>query len=215
MWQLVADTWRCCASATGDCRLERAHQHRALGFDLVPAEAPLDMIVDQPHGLHEGVAGGWSDEGEAALAQVLAEPDRGVGLGETAEVVPTEIGWTVFGSGLEAPDIGRQRAELALQFESPPGIVDGGSDLAAMTDDARIEQQTLDIALGHCGDPGNVEAMKDLAEALALAQDGDPAQAGLETFEADLFEQSGVAGDWPAPFAVMIVAIERIVASPG
>src|SRR5690606_30254779 len=98
----------------------------------------------------------------------------------------------MIGVGLEAPEIGGKRAKLALQLHGEAGIVNGSNDLATMADNARILQQPLDIGLGHGGDPGNIEAMEDLAEPLALAQDGDPGQARLETFEADLLEQPRV-----------------------
>ena len=84
-----------------------------------------------------------------------------------------------------------------------------------MADDAGIEQQAFDIGLVHGGDLGNVEAMKDLAEVFALAQDGDPGEAGLEAFEADLFEQARVGGDGAAPFVIVIMAIKRVLARPG
>ena len=47
---------------------------------------------------------------------------------------------------------------------------------------------------------------KARAEILALAEDREPGQAGLEALEADLLEQPEVVGDRPAPFAVVIVA---------
>ena len=50
-----------------DGTLERV----AFGLHLTPAKAGFEVIVDQAHGLHEGVAGGGSDEVEAAFAQVF------------------------------------------------------------------------------------------------------------------------------------------------
>src|SRR6185437_9109655 len=51
----------------------RPFEHRAFRLDLVPAEAALDMIVDQPHRLHERIARRRPDEAEAALAQILGK----------------------------------------------------------------------------------------------------------------------------------------------
>ena len=50
-----------------DGTLERV----AFGLHLTPAEAGFEVVVDQAHGLHEGVAGGGADEVEAAFAQVF------------------------------------------------------------------------------------------------------------------------------------------------
>lgn len=36
------------------------------------------------------------------------------------------------------------------------------------------------------------------------------AKPQLEAFEAELFEQTGVVGDWPAPFAIVIVPVEGV-----
>ena len=43
----------------------------AFRLDLGTAEAGFEVVVDQAHGLHEGVASGGADEVEAALAQVF------------------------------------------------------------------------------------------------------------------------------------------------
>ena len=56
---------------------------------------------------------------------------------------------------------------------------------------------------------------KARAKILALAQDGQPGQAGLEAFEADLLEQPAVVGDGPAPFMVVVVAVVGQAARPG
>ena len=77
------------------------------------------MIVDQSHGLHERIAGGGPDEFEPALAQVLAQPHRRFRLGELAQVFPAQVGRTMLGMGLEAPEIGRERPEFLLQLERP------------------------------------------------------------------------------------------------
>jgi len=36
-------------------------------------ETAFEVIIDESHGLHEGVAGGGADEGPAALFEVLTE----------------------------------------------------------------------------------------------------------------------------------------------
>ena len=52
------------------------------------------------------------------------------------------------------------------------------------------------------------------AERLALAEDREPAQAGLEALEADLLEQAPIVADREAPFAIVIVDVERVAAGP-
>ena len=84
-----------------------------------------------------------------------------------------------------------------------------------MADDAGILQQALDVALAHVGDAGDVEAVEDFAEAVALPEDGDPGEAGLEAFEAELLEEPVVGGDRTAPFVVVVGDVERVGAGPG
>ncbi|ESX04844.1 hypothetical protein X769_13120 [Mesorhizobium sp. LSJC268A00] len=115
---------------------------------------------------------------------------------------------------LELPEPGGQRAELVDHFARPFGVVDGRDDLAAVADDAGIGDQALDILVGEGSDLVEVETGEGLAEILALAQNGQPGQAGLKAFEADLFEQPAVVGDRPAPFMVVVVQIVRQIAVP-
>ena len=121
----------------------------------------------------------------------------------------------MLGPGFEAPHIGSERTEFRLDGKRPPRIVDGSGNLAAMADDAGIEQQALDVCLIHGGDLGDIEAVKHFSKAFPLAQDGDPGQPRLETLEADLLEQPRIRRNGATPFAVMIVAIKRIIAGPG
>ena len=90
---------------------------------------------------------------------------------------------------LEFPEPGGERAGFVDQLARPPGVVDGRDDLAAMADDAGVLQQPLDILLREAGDALEVETVEGLAEILPLPEDGQPGQSGLETFEADFFEQ--------------------------
>jgi len=83
-----------------------------------------------------------------------------------------------------------------------------------MADDAGISKQAFDIRVGEGGNLVQVEARESLAEILPLAQYGQPGQAGLKAFEADLLEQPAVVGDRPAPFMIMVMQVVRQVAVP-
>ena len=119
-------------AASASCR-SASHGFAAVAMGVV--------VVDQPHRLHEGVARRRPDEAEAALAQILAQRDRGCRLrGQRAA-----DGRRRQRRRLEAPDVGGEAAELLLDLERPLGIVDRRVDLAAMADDAGVLQQPLDI----------------------------------------------------------------------
>ena len=59
-----------------------------------------------------------------------------------------------------------------------------------------------------------IETVEGGAEGGALAQDGDPRQAGLEAVERELLEQGAVVPFRNAPLLVVIGEIERVDARP-
>jgi hypothetical protein len=96
-----------------------------------------------------------------------------------------------------------------------PGIVDGRDDLAAMADDAGLSPSSARYRIVEQRHLVEIEAGKGGAEIVALAQDRQPGEAGLETFEADLLEQPAISScDGIAPFLVVIAQIIRQVAVP-
>jgi hypothetical protein len=84
-----------------------------------------------------------------------------------------------------------------------------------VTHDARVAQQPLDVARAHARHRLDLEAAEGAPEGLALAQDREPGEAGLEALEAELLEEPAVVGDGQAPLAVVIVAVERVRSAPG
>ena len=88
-------------------------------------------------------------------------------------------------------------------------------DFGAVAHDAGVLHQRLDLRLVVAHDLFRIEAVEGGAEGVALAQDGDPGQAGLEAVEDQLFEQRAVVPFGHAPFLVVIGDIERILARPG
>src|SRR6185295_14347318 len=106
------------------------------------------------------------------------------------------------------------RAELVAQGGSAFRVVDRRLDLAAVPDDALVLQETRHVARPEPGDAIDVEPGKRLAERGALAENRQPAQAGLKAFEADLLEEAAIVGDRRPPFLVVIGHVERVVARP-
>jgi hypothetical protein len=68
-----------------------------------------------------------------------------------------------------------------------------------MAHDAGIAEQAGDVALAEAGDQLRVEVGEGLAEGLALVEDRQPAEAGLEALEAELLEQAPVVADRESP----------------
>ena len=66
------------------------------------------------------------------------------------------------------------------QLLSSVRIIDGRFDLSAVTNNAFVSQQTIDIARGEARYLVEIEVMKRQSEVFALSEDGAPAQPGLK-----------------------------------
>ena len=172
------------------------------------------MVVDQAHGLHERVECGGADERPAAGLEVTAEGDRLGRRRKALEGGPCQAPRAGGGLGSEAREVRGQRAELALQLDRPRRVVDGRFDLAPVPDDPGVLEQAIDVAGTEPGHGVEVEAAKRAAERLAFPKDDEPAEAGLESFQADLLEEPAPRTHGHSPFVVVVAAVERIAVAP-
>src|SRR3990172_5175363 len=121
----------------------RGYLHLFLAFQI--AEAIHSVVVYHPHGLHVGVTDRWADELEAAAEQVFAHRDRFLRLG--GNFLYSFPGIHFWLAAHELPDIGIETAELFDNFEKGTRVLDGGFDLAPVTDDPGVGQQLLHFRL--------------------------------------------------------------------
>lgn len=174
--------------------------------------AALKVVVDEAHRLHEGVAGGGTDEGPAPFFEVPAEGGGFGGGGEGLGFGPGE-GFRARG-GLELPDVGVEVGKFLEEFEDALGVVDGGPDLAAMADDAGIPEEAGKVGVGETGDLMKVETGKGGPKIFPFAEDGEPGETGLESLEAEFFKEAGVVRDHPPPFFVVVAEVFGVGATP-
>lgn len=75
--------------------------------------------------------------------------------------------------------------EFHRVFQRHPGlgVAPGGSEFETVADDSGIKHQLVDLCIAHLRHALHIETEQYLAITLALLQDGDPGQAGLEPFE--------------------------------
>ena len=172
------------------------------------------MIVDEAHGLHERVAGRGSHEGPPSLLQVFRQRRRLLRDAHCLEPVSRDLLRAAGSLRFPGPEIGGKGPFLVDQLERALRVVDRRFDLAAMADDAGVFQQPPHVARTEAGHRGRLEILERPAEVIALAKDGDPAQAGLKTFQADLLEETAIVGDRPSPFLVVIPDVERVLTRP-
>ena len=113
------------------------------------------------------------------------------------------------------PEELRQRAVLVDHLERSPGVVDRRPDLASVPHDAGIAEQSAHVGLVESGHGGRIEAGERGAEVVALAQDREPRQAGLESLEAQLLEEPHVGRDAAAPLVVVVREVVGRGGAPG
>ena len=175
----------------------------------------FEVIVDQAHRLHERVD---ASSGPRTSSRVSSGPSTSA---VDAAVVGIFISASRVTCGGRSAAAGSNRQTYAASdphsscsSERALRVVDRRFDLAAMADDAFVFQQPRHVARAECRDRRWIEAGEGFPEVFALAQNRQPAEAGLESFEADLLEQPTVIRDRPSPFLVVILNVERIGARP-
>ena len=140
----------------------------------------------------------------SALLIAVRLGGRGGHLGEGQRARPT-------GRRGEAP---QQLVERLVERERGTRVLDRRLDLAAVTDDARVAEQALDVGLGHGGDALGVEPVEHLAERRSAPEDRDPRQPGLEALEAHLLEEAHRVVLRGSPLLVVVAAVLGVVRAP-
>src|SRR6185312_12067077 len=176
------------------------------------AEASREVVVDHADRLHEGVDDGRADELEAARRQFLRQLARDVGLGrnlfrrlEAVDLRPAVN---------EAPQQRRETRALLHDLEIAARGENRALDLGTVAHDAGVAHQLLEFGRAIARDLLRLEIVEGFAEVVALAQDGDPRQAGLEAVEHQLLVERAVVVFRNPPFLVVIGDVERVLFRP-
>ncbi len=103
----------------------------------------------------------------------------------------------------------RLQTPRAAQLNTSAGVGDGGFDLAPVAHDRGVVHQRLDVLLGVCRHDVRVEAGEGTPEVRALAQDGQPGQAGLERFQTQPLQQGLLAVDFDSPLVIVVITVVR------
>jgi hypothetical protein len=107
-----------------------------------------------------------------------------------------------------------QRRARLTQSERGARVRDRRLDLAAVTDDARIGQEPLDVLLAETSDTLRIEICERPPEVPALAQDRQPRETGLEALEAEPLVDAALVDDRPAPLLVVVALVELVRGVP-
>lgn len=170
------------------------------------------MVVYETDGLEMGIDGRGADEGKAPGLEVGAHVVRE--LGRSGNVLDAARGAYHGGTINKTPEVGVEAPEFLLHGEEGLGVGDRRLDLSAIADDGGIGAEALDPRRRKARHLRGVESGKGLSIGLSPPEDRDPGQAGLLGFKEEELEMPPLVMDWPAPFPVVVVQIERIVATP-
>ena len=118
-------------------------------------------------------------------------------------------GFAFAGAGPIVLGLPRNRATLP----NVQGFTSLGVDRDAV-DSRHRTHELFDLGRPEGGDDGWVEVVERPAEAFALSQDGEPRQADLESFQAELLEDTPVIADRQTPFVVVVVVVFGCGISP-
>jgi len=192
----------------GVARLQTKVRNELFAALYIPPEARRAMIVDHACGLHKCVDDDRADKFEAAFLELLRHFNREGCLRCNRAFVMDR---------LAAHDAPEKRLEIfagLLHLDVDACRLDGGFNLGSRANDSGILEQSLDVGLTEAGDLGRVKSPEGLAECIALAQDGDPGQTGLKSFEHEQFPECAAVAFGHSPLDVMILAEERVALCP-
>ena len=125
--------------------------------------AVLSVVHDHARGLHEGVADGRANEGEAGFFQGLA---HGFGLGGNRRDLAAILEVIDLG---HAANEGPKQLHRILQRQPGGGIASGGVELQAITHNARVEHQRFDLCIAQARQALCIKTEQDLSIMLAFA----------------------------------------------
>lgn len=171
------------------------------------------MVVHNSHGLHQGVAGGVSDEPEPQAFELAAHRIRLAGSRRhLRQVLPMILARPAVH---EAPkELGKTLTPLA-QGKQGAGVVDSCLDLQSVADDARVREQPCPIQVAVAGDALRIESVEGPPVTLTLTQNGDPGEPCLGAFEDEHLEEVPLVPGGDTPFVVVVSPIQGIIAAPG
>src|SRR5262249_2621208 len=176
----------------------RSPEIRARVLDLGSDHAVLDVIVDQPHGLHEGIHRGRSGEFPASFLELVRQRNR---LHRDRRCLWSRTAPAI---GFVPPHEGSKRALACDKLLRAPRVVDDGLDLSPMANDALVLEQSSDVAPGEARNRIEIEVVEGCTKILALRQDGAPAQSRLKAFQAQFLEQTMIVTDRKASFGIVV-----------
>ena len=209
--------------ARARCRDLVVRPARPLGVDrgsAAVAEAPRQVVVDQPDALHERVDDRRADEPEAAPLEVRRQRVGGRGRGRDVAGDARRPAGARGGGGTIVARYASNDPNSAAVARNATALPIVASILAPLRTIPASAIRRSRSAASKAATTARIEAPERGPEGLALAQDRRPRQAGLERLEREPLEQLDVVVARPAPLVVVVgdhqrVGIRAVGAGPG
>src|SRR5271155_826881 len=176
------------------------------------AVAGDEVVVDHADRLHEGVDDRRAAELEATRSELFRHGARCRGFRRnlTRGLIAVHLRLAIN----EIPQQLREARSLCRDFKPGARREHRALDLGAVAHDAGVLHQPFDFFWRVTRDFRRREIVEGAAKILALAQNGDPRQAGLKAVEHQFFVESAVVIFGHAPFFVMIGEVKRVILRP-
>jgi hypothetical protein len=171
------------------------------------------VVVDDAGGLHPGVNDDGTYELEAAFFEGSGDFFGELGFGgDFAGRL-----WLVFDGFVtgHVPDVGGEVFAGGFHGVVDTRAVDGGFDFGSGTDDSGVLEEALDVFFGEFGYAFGIEVVKGRAKGVALAENGDPGEAGLEAVEHEGLPEGSAVVFGDAPLGVVVGLHEGVAFGPG
>jgi hypothetical protein len=170
------------------------------------------MVVDHSGGLHDGIADGGPHKAKASALEVLT---HGVGLfGESGDFGFGPPGVLDSLPTREPPDIAVKTAIFRLDRKKRAGIADSSFNLEPVANNAWIGEQLINFARIIRSNFAWIKGIERLTVVGTLSQYGQPAQAGLSSFQHEKFEEPAIIMQRHTPLAIMVSEVKGIGCGP-
>lgn len=93
-------------------------------------------------------------------------------------------------------------------------VCNGGENLEAIANNARILHQAFNFLIAVSGDFACIKTIKRTAKILALFQNGVPTEPRLKRFKHQYLEQMRIIATGPPPLGIVILTIQIVLLTP-
>lgn len=172
------------------------------------------MIVDESHRLHKSIKGRGAHKAPTPLSERVAHRPRLLTLRQLEQDFSVDPLGSISRRRLELPEKAGQAAEIFDDLLCAAGIMNGGFNLTAVSNDPRVVHESINTSPVESRDFHEIEVPESPTEGFALPQNGQPAEPRLESLQANLLEETSVVDLRPPPLVIVVHAVVQVLSGP-